>query len=224
MIKNFFIKKENIFILSVALVCIFFVVLGFLFLFLKTTTNGGPKVIPNSVTPITWQIFKSDTLNQKIKYPEYMYILEQKKETGVGVMLTEVETEDFLTYFSNQNYIAMYPNGLDLNLYYAKTKDFDFISETGDEYIKTEYLTKDGEIWALKFVPKITPKSWQKWGFVWVQTRVRDENKICLNKNNEDTHTSICDPTKNQKIMYEGKVEGKFLDKGYQIINNNSFK
>ena len=97
MIKDFFIKKENIFISIVAVISIFCVVLGFLFLFFKTESNQGPRIIPTSVENITWKNFLSKVLKNNIQYPEYMYVQEQKNETGVGLNISEFEPSEFLT-------------------------------------------------------------------------------------------------------------------------------
>lgn len=223
MIKDFFIKKENIFISGIALVSIFCVVLGFLFLFFKTDSSPGPRIIPNNVYDIKWDYFSSKILQEKIQYPEYMYISEQKESNGVGITMSEFEPKDFLTYFSNQNHVSIYPSGLDNQFFYAKTKESDYTSSTGQDYKKTEYFTTTNQIWAVMLVPKITPKNWQPRGFIWIQTDIKGKEVLCMSSNTKLINTDNCDPYSNQKPVYKGNVMGQFIRFGYEVINKNSF-
>lgn len=225
MIKDFFIKKENIFIIIIALISIFFVALGFLFLFFKTDTVDGPRTIPNTVMDITWGDFNSKILDEKIKFPEYMYISEQKESNGVGVTIAEFEPSDFLNYFSNQNHVSIYPNGIDAPLFYGKTKDSIYITDDAQEYARTEYLTTDNEIWAVKLVPKKDLEKWQTWGFVWIQTKIQNKEQKCITESGLVIDSIDCDPYQGQKIIYSGKISSpQFLQIGYEIVNKNSFK
>lgn len=222
MIKDFFIKKENIFITSIALVSIFCVVLGFLFLFLKTETNNGPRTIPSNVLEIKWKEYSSKLLDKKIQYPEYMYIQEQKESNGVGLTMSEFVPKEFLTYFSNQNHVSIYPTGIDNELFYAKTKLSDFTSSSKQEYVRIEYLTLDNKVWAVKLIPKITPKEWQSHGFIWIQTVVKAKELLCL-KFGKTSVDENCDPYANQLPVYSGEVNDQFIRFGYEVVNKNTF-
>lgn len=224
MIKDFFVKKENIFIIVVALVSIFFVVLGFLFLFFRADNSTGPKVIPNSVSEIVWEDFSSKILDQRIEYPEYLHISEQREENGVGVTIAEFEPNQFLNYFSNQNHISFYPNGIDALFFYGKTKESDFVSETGQEYKRTEYLTTQGDVWGVMLVPKKKNEAWQDWGFVFIQTKIRNKEDKCMTESGLIIDSVSCDPYAGQKAVYSGTISGRFIDIGYAIVNRNSFK
>ncbi len=223
MIKDFFTKKENIFISGVALVSVFCIVLGFLFLFFKTDSSDGPRTIPTNIYEIIWNEFSSKLLDKKIQYPEYMYIEEQKKETGVGITMSEFEPKEFLTYFSNQNHISLYPSGLDNQFFYAKTRQSDFTSSMGQEFTRTEYLTTTGEIWAVMLVPKTTPSNWQPRGFIWIQSAIKTKEDLCMSGIGTILTEESCDPYTDQKPVYKGEVSGQFLRFGYEIVNKNSF-
>jgi hypothetical protein len=223
MIKDFFIKKENIFIISIALISIFFVVLGFLFLFFKSNNTDQPRTIPNSIADITWADFSSDILKKKITYPEYMYISEQKEESGVGITIAEFKPRDFLTYFSNQNHVSVYPDGIDNQLFYGKTKNSEYTSATGQIYTRTDYLTVDNKIWAIMFIPKQTPQFWQPRGFVWIQTALKNKESLCIHTNGILINNVTCDPYAGELPVYRGDISGRFIDFAFEIINKNSF-
>jgi len=223
MIKDFFIKKENIVISIVAIVSVFFVVLGFLFLFLKTDSHEGPRVIPNTVEQITWESFSSDILDKKIEYPEYMYASEQRESTGVGVTLAEFEPRDFLTYFSNQNHVSIYPDGIDNQLFYGKVKQSTYTSAIKQEFTRTEYFTVDNKLWAVMLVPKKTPEGWQPRGFVWIQSEIKSKEMLCVSSKGIVIKNVVCDPYAGEQPAYRGEVSEQFIKFGYEIINKNSF-
>lgn len=223
MIKDFFIKKENIFISLIALISIFCVVLGFLFLFFKTESKQGPRVIPNTIESITWEDFSSDILEKSIEYPEYMYVQEQKDETGVGLNISEFEPKEFLTYFSKQNHVSLYPSGIDNQLFYAKTKKSDYKSTTGQEFVRTEYFTTVNQVWAVMLVPKVTPTNWQSRGFIWIQSDLKNKEVLCMSDAGTLITPDVCDPYAKELPVYKGDVSKQFISFGYAIINKNSF-
>jgi hypothetical protein len=223
MIKDFFIKKENIFIIAVAVISVFFVVLGFLFLFFKSEPKDGPRIIPNTINDIVWDDFSSDILKKKIKYPEYMYISEQKEESGVGINITEFKPREFLTYFSNQNQVSVYPGGIDNQLFYGKTKVSEYTSSTGQKFTQTQYLTVNNEIWGVMLIPKDTPEGWQSRGFIWIQSSVKSKESLCLSSKGLLINNVVCDPYAGELPVYKGGVSDQFIRFGYEIINKNSF-
>lgn len=223
MIKDFLIKKENIFIFCVALISIFFIVLGFLFLFFKTNSQGGPRVVPNLTSEIIWKDFSSKILKKDIEYPEYMYIGEQQDSLGVGVTLSEFKPKEFLTYFSNQNHVSIYPEGMDNQLFYGKTKDSEYTNSLGQNFLKTEYLTSGGIVWAVMLVPRETPSSWQTKGFIWIQSAIKNKETLCLSSGGILITDIVCDPYVGEEPVYRGDVSEQFIRFGYEIINKNSF-
>ncbi len=222
MIKEFFYKKENIFIIGVFIVSLFFIVLGFLLLFLKTDPLSSNKVIPNSLVDIVWATYKSKEFDLKIEYPEYMSVFEQKENNGVGINITEFPSREFLTYFSNQNQISFYPEGIDNQLFYGKTKEGEYTSSTGQSYKKIEYFTSSNTVWAVMLIPKTLPKGWYSNGFIWIQTTVKNKKNLCI-KNNIIIEQEFCDPYLGELPMYKGEVSGQFIRQGYEVINKNLF-
>ncbi len=225
MIRDFFIKKENVFIIIVGCISIFFAVLGFLFLFLRDTSpSDGPRVIPSNIFDITWDDFKSNLLGQKIQYPEYMYIAEQKDLSGVGLTIAEFEPREFLTYFSNQEHVSFYPNGIDVPFFYGKTKESDFTSSSNQEYVRTEYLTLDNEVWAVMLVPKNKFEEWQNWGFIWIQTKIVGKEENCITEKGAIIDGMTCNEYQGERVVYSGKISDRIIKVGYEIVNQNTFK
>lgn len=223
MIKDFFIKKENIFIFIIALISICCVIAGFLFLFLKAQPMEGPRIIPNTVYEITWKDFSSKILDVKISYPEYMYIGEQRESNGVGITISEFKPREFLTYFSNQNHVSFYPDGIDNQLFYGKTKVSQYTSTHGQNFKRTEYLTVDGVVWAVMLVPQNTPSMWQPRGFIWIQSAVKSKEILCMSSKGVIINSAVCDPYADQQPVYQGTVSEQFIRYGYEVINKNKF-
>jgi len=223
MIKDFFIKKENIFIFTIALISICCVIVGFLFLFLKTEPTEGPRIIPNNVYEIVWGEFSSKILDVKISYPEYMYVEEQRESTGVGLTISEFKPKDFLTYFSNQNHVSFYPDGIDNQLFYGKTKVSEYTSTLGQNFKRTEYLTTEGEVWGVMLIPQNTPAMWQPRGFIWIQSAVKNKETLCISSKGILINNLVCDPYADQQPVYRGAVSEQFIRYGYEIINKNKF-
>ncbi len=223
MIQDFLKKKENIFIIGIAILSMSFVVIGFLFLFLRTNSDEGPRIIPDTVKDIVWTDFKSKFFDMKITYPEYLYISEQQEEIGVGITLAEFKPREFLTYFSNQNHVSFYPDGIDNQLFYGKAKTSEFVSKTGQIYAKTEYLTLSNQVWGIMLVPQKTPTRWQPRGFVWIQTQIKNKESLCISSTGIVINNVLCDPYKGELPVYRGNIEGDFVTFGYEIINKNSF-
>lgn len=223
MIKDFLIKKENILIFIIAMVSVFFVTLGFLFLFFKTNSPEGPKTIPNSIDEIKWKDFSSKILGEDVAYPEYMYVGEQKESTGIGMNISEFKPKSFLTYFSNQNHLSVYPDGLDNQLFYGKTKESEYKSAMGQDFVRTEYLTSDNLIWAVMLIPKEVSEGWQPRGFVWIQSSIKNKENFCMSSNGILITHVTCDPYAGEKPVYRGDVSEQFIRLGYEVINKNLF-
>jgi hypothetical protein len=224
MIKDFFSKKENVFMILVSLACLAFVIVGFVLLFFRHDSEVGPRTIPNSVSEIIWTEFKSELISNRLQYPEYMYIGEQKEESGVGITVAEFEPREFLTYFSNQNHVSIYPGGIDAPFFYAKTRESDFTSSSGQEYFRTEFLTMQDGVWAVMLVPKVQFENWQSRGFIWIQSRIGERNDMCMSNSGLVVDSVDCDPYSGQKTVYSGTVSDQFIRVGYEIVNKNTFK
>lgn len=222
MIKDFFIKKENILIIIIAIISVFFVVLGFLFLFFKANTEDQPQIIPNTINDIVWGSFDSNILKNKIQYPVHFFITEQKDELGVGISIAELQPRNFLTYFSNQNHISIYPEGMDNQLFYGKTNNSKYTSPTGRMYTRTDYLTVDNNIWAIMLIPEEIPENWQSRGFVWIQTVIKNKESLCIHTNGILISNISCDPYAGELPIYRGDISGSFIDFAFEIINKNS--
>lgn len=194
-----------------------------MFLFFKTDSKDGPRIIPNTIQEITWKDFSSEILKNKIKYPEYMYVQEQKEQTGVGITFAEFQPRDFLTYFSNQNHVSIYPDGIDNQLFYGKTKKTEYTSSTGQNFSKTEYFTVDNKVWAVMLIPKNTPKNWQPRGFIWIQSAIKNKEMLCMSSTGVLIKDVICDPYAGEQPIYRGNVSDQFIRLGEEIINKNSF-
>ena len=224
MIKEFLKKKETLAILIIAIASVFFIVLGFLLLFFNSDYKSTPRTIPSDVESITWKSFSSKILKQKIEYPEYMHISEYENIFSTGINIAEFKSQGFLTYFNNQNHVSFYPSGMDMQLYYAKTRESDFTNSLGQEFKKTEYLTLNDDVWAIMLIPQNTSNPlWQNKGFIWMQTQLQNKETLCMAPSGVLISDIECDPFVNQKVVYDGIVTGQFLRFGYEIINKNSF-
>lgn len=224
MMRDFFTKKENIFIIAIGAVCLLFVLLGFLFLFLRPDASDGPKRVPTDVSEIVWNTFDSDVISDKIEYPEHLYVTEHEDLSDTSVTFAEFEPEDFLTYFSNQNHISIYPDGISAPLSYGKTREDEYTSASGQSYRRIEHLTVDEDVWGIMLVPKATYKNWRSRGFIWIQARVRNRETLCMSESGVVMDSVDCDPFSGQKTVYSGTVSDQFIRTGYEIVNKNSFK
>ena len=223
MIKDFFIKKENILMLLIACLSLIGIVIGFSFLFFKSNSTQGPRVIPNTIEQITWGTFSSDIFDLDIIYPDYMYIIEQRESNGVGITISEFVPREFLTYFSNQNHISIYPDGIDNQLFYGKTRQSLYTSQSGQVYNRIEYLTVDNDIWGILLTPQKPPKGWQPRGFIWIQSAISNKEFLCISKKGILINNVVCDPYAGELPVYRGDISNQFINFGYETINKNSF-
>lgn len=224
MITDFFKKRENIFITIIALISILFVITGYIFLFFDTKTKNGPKIIPNTVEEIVWKDFSSKVLGTKISYPNHFSVFEQKELNGVGITISEFESKSFVSYFSNQNHFSIYPEGIDNQFFYGKTKTSNFVSEDGREFSRTEYLTVDNKVWAIMLVPKEKPENWQNRGFIWIQSALRNKFSLCVSSKGVLIDNVECDPYSGELPIFRGEVSDQFINFSYEIINRNKFE
>lgn len=222
MIKEFFVKKENILILLVALLSIFCIILGFLLLFFKSDSST-PKIVPLNIYDIEWEDFNSKVLDKNIQYPNHMFIFEQRETDGVGVVVSEIQTKDFLTYFTNQSHVSIYPEGIDNQLFYGKTKESKYTSSTGQDFKRTEYFTVDGDIWAIKLDPEDKKVFGQTRGFIWIQSGIKKKEQMCISSKGVLINNINCDPYSGEQPVFKGEVSDQFIRFGYEIINKNSF-
>jgi hypothetical protein len=152
-----------------------------------------------------------------------MQVHEQKNEVGVGLNISEFEPQEFLTYFSKQNHVSIYPSGIDNQLFYAKTKKSDYKSATGQEFVRTEYFTTTNQVWAVMLVPKVTPLHWQSRGFIWIQSNIKNKETFCMSATGILGTPDVCDPYAKELPIYKGDLSEQFISFGYAIINKNSF-
>lgn len=224
MIKEFFTKKENLFIIAVAALSLCCVVVGFIFLFLGPTQSQQPKTVPNDPSEIVWKKFNSDIVAGDIQYPEHLRISEREEEQATGITITDLAPREFLTYSTNQNHVSIYPKGVDELFFYGKTRQDEFTSATGQGFIRTEFLTQDDEVWAVSLSPKDQYKDWEQDGFVLIQARIGDRQDLCQTATGIVADAEDCNPYLGDKVLYDGTVTADFISLGYEILNNNTFK
>lgn len=199
MIREFFANKENIFTIAISLACLVFVGFGFFFLFLRPDTSDGPRRIPNSVTDIVWADHDSGLISNILEYPEYMNVSERNDEAGSSITIAEFEPREPLTYFSNQNHVSVYPGGIAAPFFYGNTRESEFDSSSGQGYFRTEFLTRDDKVWAVMLVPKEQLEKWESKGFIWIQSRIREREEVCVSDTGLVVDSVDCDPYSGQK-------------------------
>jgi hypothetical protein len=170
-----------------------------------------------------WGTFSSDIFKIDITYPNYMYITEQKESNGVGITISEFTPREFLTYFSNQNHISIYPDGIDNQLFYGKTKEDMYTSASGQVFNRIQYLTTHDDVWGVLLIPQKTPKGWQPRGFIWIQSAISNKEFLCISAKGVLINNVICDPYASELPVYKGDISKQFIDFGYETINKNVF-
>ncbi len=206
---------------AILFISIILIAIGFFLLFLRTDTQSELKKVQNNLNEIIWAEFSSDIFEKDILYPSYLYTITKKDNFLVGASFTERKTDELPTYFTNQNHISFYPEGIDNQFFYGKTKESQYTSATGQEYSRIEYLTNNDQVWAILLAPKDTPKGWQSKGFIWIQSFVKNKEQLCISQNGILISNIECDPYSGEQPIYKGEISQKFIDLGYEVINKN---
>lgn len=225
MIKEIFSTKENQFMLILVLISLVLITFGFIFLF-NGENDNGPRKIPNVETEIVWKRFESKKFNFVAEYPEHFLTFEDDKTFGpVFNFYFDIREGSLpLTNLSEESHISIFPTGIpvggDPNMEFVQS---DYKNKNNIEFTLKEYKTYSGKTWAIMAIPKITPKNWKEWGFIWVSSKIKDAKFRCFDGVIEIAVDS-CNPFEGDKFYKEGEVDDDIIKIGKEFLDKVNFE
>jgi hypothetical protein len=225
MIKEIFSTKEKQFMLILVLVSLVLITFGLIFLF-NDNDNLGPRKIPNSETEIVWKKFENKKFNFVAEYPEHFLTFQDDKTLGpvFNFYFDVKESLLPLTNLSEESHISIYPTGIpiggDPNMEFVES---DYKNKNNVEFTLKEFKTYSGKTWAIMATPKITPKNWKEWGFVWVSSKVKNQTLRCFDEKIEIAIDS-CNPFEGDKFYKEGEVDDDIINIGRDFLDRIKFQ
>jgi hypothetical protein len=226
MIKDIFTKKENQLMLFLVFISIVLVLIGFYFLNKGIEENNLPREIPSSNSEIKWTSFNDKYFALNVEYPEHFKIFE--RETDIGPAFNfyfDKKNEELpFTHFINHNHISIYPEGVvvlgpDRFEYFEQSE---YENSKGVTFTVREYLTTEGDVWAIMAIPTELPKNWLSPGFIWVGSKVKNPTTVCFDGVFEK-ELDYCNPLEGDQFYLNGEINSEFIEIGREFLNRISF-
>lgn len=226
MIKEIFSAKENQFMLGLVLMSLVLIIFGLVFLFNDQNSDSGPRKIPNSEDEIVWIKFENKKFNFIAEYPKHFLVFEDDQKFGtVFNFYFDVKQSLLpLTNLSEESHISVYPTGVPI----GGNPDTNFVSsdyknKNNIEFTIQEYKTYSGKTWAIKAIPKMTPKNWKEWGFIWISSKIKNQTFRCFDGKIEIT-TDSCNPFEGDEFYKEGEVDDDIIKIGREFLDRINFQ
>lgn len=182
----------------------------------EITTDTSSTVDLNQDVSLPRQ-YSSNKYAFKIQLPENWSAVESKTHSGIVTSIFPLNTAagNKLPLGIHQDaalsYIAVWPGGLGTEFpsgdvtSFSKANNTPQLSFTIDRENSKVFLLEDGTPWAYFIIPKNTPASWNKMGFIFAQIQTKNFQATCYDKNTGiQKPMQQCDPMMGDKVVRQG--------------------
>ena len=217
---------RNVVVWVLILISVLLITLGIVNLRDKKWQEGS---VESSQEEAGWIKYTSVDFNFSISFPHDWKIyedLENDLEPKINIYKPAYTTKPPLTHFSPETNISIFPKGLATEGVIGETRD----SKIGSTILSaekiekaTDFLLADGKVWANFIVFSEPPQSWKPWGFIWVNTAIRDLTYKCQSGTYEKP-IEECDPFTGDVLKRVGKIDGTTRDLQMKILSTFKFE
>ena len=183
-----------------------------------------PGIIENSTEQADWIKYTNTDFNFTISFPKDWKIYEDLSDINapkINIYKPEYKTKLPLDNFSTETNISIFPKGLATDAVMGKTQNvnFNLKEKTAKSF---DYLLTNNSAWASLVTFTTPPKSWQSWGFVWLNTQIKDLTFKCRSGNN-DVALDSCNTFEGDILERQGGIDKEVRNTQLKILNTFKF-
>jgi hypothetical protein len=220
MINLIFKRKYSVVIILLLLATLLLAV-G-LFKLLKPTMKPG--TIENSTEQANWVKYTNTDFNFTISFPENWKIYEDlsdAKTPKINIYQPEYKTTLPLDNFSKESNVSIFPKGLPTDAVMGQTQgvNFNLVEKTDKAF---DYLLTNKMAWA-SFITFANPnKTWEPWGFIWLNTEIKDMTYKCKSGDKE-VALDICNTFEGDILERQGSIDKEVRNTELKILSTFKF-
>jgi hypothetical protein len=220
MLDLIFKKKYSVvfILLSLATALLFF---G---LFKLSQTSIKPGIIENSVEQTDWIKYTNTDFNFTVSFPKDWKIHEDfsdKNIPKINIYKPEYKTKLPLDNFSSESNFSIFPKGLATDAVLGKTQDVNFnLIEKTEKSI--DYLLSNNIAWASSITFSEPSKGWEPWGFIWLNTEIKDLTYKCRS-GNQEVELSLCNTFEGDILERQGSINKEIRNTQLKILSTFKF-
>jgi len=193
-------------------------------LFKLFNSEMKPGTIENSTEQADWVKYTNTDFNFTISFPKDWKIYEDLSDINapkINIYKPEYKTKTPLNNFSQESNISIFPKGLATDVVVGKTQDvnFNLKEKTAKSF---DYLLTNNLAWASFITFNTPPKSWQSWGFVWLNTEVKNLTYKCKSGSKE-VELDLCNTFEGDILERQGSIDKEIRNTELKILSTFKF-
>jgi hypothetical protein len=183
-----------------------------------------PGTIENSTEQVDWIKYTNTDFNFTISFPKDWKISEDLTNIDspkINIYKPEYKTELPLDNFSTEINVSIFPKGLATDAVMGRTQDvnFNLTDKTSKSF---DYVLTNNTAWASLVTFAQPPKGWQPWGFIWLNTEIKDLTYKCKSGNKEVALDS-CNTFEGDILERQGSIDKEIRNTQLKILSTFKF-
>lgn len=183
-----------------------------------------PGVIENSTEQNDWIKYTNNDFNFTISFPKDWKIYEDLSDINapkINIYKPEYKTKTPLNNFSPETNISIFPKGLATDAVMGQTQDvnFNLTEKTAKAF---DYLLTNNLAWASYLTFSKPPKSWQSWGFIWLNTEIKNLVYKCKS-GDKYVELNVCNTFEGDILERQGSIDKEIRNTQLKILSTFKF-
>jgi len=183
-----------------------------------------PGTIETSTEQADWIKYTNTDFNFTISFPKDWKNYEDLSDINspkINIYKPEYKTKLPLDNFSPETSISIFPKGLATDAILGKTQDvnFNLKEKTAKSF---DYVLSNNLAWASFLTFATPPKTWQAWGFVWLNTEIKNLTYKCYSDNRE-VELNLCNTFEGDILERQGSIDKEIRNTQLKILSTFKF-
>jgi len=193
-------------------------------LFKLFNSEMKPGTIENSTEQVDWIKYTNTDFNFTISFPKDWKIYEDLSDINapkINIYQPEYKTKLPLDNFSSETNISIFPKGLATDAILGKTQDvnFNLKEKTSKSF---DYVLSNNLAWASFLTFATPPKTWQAWGFVWLNAEIKNLTYKC-HSGNREVELNLCNTFEGDILERQGSIDKEIRNTQLKILSTFKF-
>lgn len=189
-----------------------------------TTQKIKPGTVEKSVEQENWVVYTNKDFGFRVSFPEDWKVYEDLSNTEVPkINIYKPQYKNNLPFdnFSSETNVSIFPKGIPTDAVVGHTQDVNFNLEL--KTLKSfDYILDNNVAWASYISFTDIPKSWQPWGFVWLNTQIENLKYICKS-GQQEVSLEECNTFEGDILERQGSIDKETRNTQLKILRTFKF-
>jgi hypothetical protein len=183
-----------------------------------------PGTVEKSTEQENWTKYTNKDFNFTISFPDDWKVYEDLTNSDspkINIYKPKYKNNLPFDNFSPETNISVFPKGLPTDAVMGKTQDVNFSlkEKTSKSF---DYVLKNNLAWASYISFLEAPKAWQSWGFIWLNSEIKNLKYSCKSGQKE-VELEACNTFEGDILERQGVVDKEIRDTQLKILSTFNF-